>query len=75
MDGLIIIRSITLSNHIARHGNLRESWQDYHWALRGVAEITLSHLRKEDGYKRASVAQRKKRAATRLAFREHRRQS
>jgi hypothetical protein len=51
MDGLMLIRSVTLSNHIARTGLPGGVVASYFRALWGVAEITLSHLRKIKGYK------------------------
>jgi len=53
---------------VQRHDKLRESWQDYHQALRGVAEIMFSLLWKEDAYKRASIARRKKSNIDKISF-------
>jgi hypothetical protein len=50
MDGLILIRSVMLSNHIARTRLPEGVMASCHWVLRGEAEITLSHLRKSEGY-------------------------
>jgi len=50
MDGLIHIRSVTLSNHIARMRLTEGIVASYHRALKGVATIALSHLRKSEGY-------------------------
>jgi len=50
MDGVIDIRSIKLSNHIAGTRLLRVLWQVITGRQVGVAEIALSHLRKNNGY-------------------------
>jgi len=55
MDGLILIRSIILSNHIARMRLPGGVMATYHRALRGVAKIALSHLRKNRGYKEPAL--------------------
>jgi hypothetical protein len=51
MDGLILIRSIMLSNHVARKQLPEGVMASDHRALRGMAEVALSHLRKSEGYK------------------------
>jgi hypothetical protein len=38
------------SNHIARTRLPEGVMASCHWVLRGEAEITLSHLRKSEGY-------------------------
>jgi hypothetical protein len=71
MDGLIVIRSITLSNLIAET-RLPEGVvaKVVTWALRSVAEITLSHLRKKDGYKEPALVEGiRGSSANSLAFR------
>jgi len=55
MDGLILIRSITLSNHIAGTQFPEGVVARYHWTLRGVAAISLSPLRKGTGYKEPAL--------------------
>jgi len=58
MDGLIHIRSITLSNHIARTQLPEGVVASYHRALKGVAAIALLHLRKSEGYKGPALVER-----------------
>jgi hypothetical protein len=55
MDGLIVIRSVTLSNHIARARRCEGVVASYSRALRGIAEIELFHLRKGKGYKEPAL--------------------
>jgi len=55
MDGLILIRSVTLSNHIARTQLPEGVVASYHRALKGVAVIALSHLRRSEGYKEPAL--------------------
>jgi len=50
MDALIVIRSVMLSNHVARMRLPGGVVASYYRALRGVAGIALSHLRKNEGY-------------------------
>jgi len=76
MDGLIIIRSLTLSNHIAETRLPEGVVASYHQAQRGVAEIVLSHIRKHGGYKEPALVEGMIGASsTRLTFREHQRRS
>jgi hypothetical protein len=51
MDGLIDIRSVMLSNHIAGCDYLRVMGQVIIRRKECVAGITLSHLTKSNGYK------------------------
>jgi hypothetical protein len=51
MDGQIVIWSVTVSNQVARTRLLEGVVASYHPALRGMAEITLTHLRMSMGYK------------------------
>jgi len=46
MDGLIVVRSVMLSNHIAETQIPEGVVVSYYRAQGGVAEITLSHRRK-----------------------------
>jgi hypothetical protein len=57
MDGLILIRSVTLPNHIARTQLHKGVMASYDWALRGVAGITLSYLRTSEGYKGPAIVE------------------
>jgi hypothetical protein len=57
MDGLIVIRSLMHSNLIAEMLLPEGVVASYHRALRGVAEITLSHLRKNRGHKEPVVVE------------------
>jgi hypothetical protein len=76
MDGLILIRSVTLSNHIARTQQPEGVVASYHRALWGVAEIALSHLRKSESYKQPALVEGiEERSSTRLAFQEYQRRS
>ena len=52
MDGLILIWSVTLSNHIAKRRWPEGIEASYRRALRDVAQIMLSHLRPNEGYKK-----------------------
>jgi hypothetical protein len=76
MDGLILIRSVMLSNHVARTRLPEGVMASYHWALRGIAKIALSHLRKSEVYNEPALVRGISGARyTRLAFREHQRRS
>jgi len=55
MDGLIVSRSVTLSNHIAVTQLPEGVVASYYRALMGVAAIALSHLRKSEGYKEPAL--------------------
>ena len=57
MDGLILIRSVTLSNHVARTRLPDGVVASYHRALGGAGEIVLSHLRRNEGYKEPAVVE------------------
>jgi len=48
MDGLIVIRSVTLSNHIAETQLPEGVVVSYYQAQGSVAEITLSHQGKRE---------------------------
>jgi hypothetical protein len=50
-------------------------WEVITRAQSGMAEITVSHLRKNEGYKEPGLVEGFEESATRLAFREHQRQS
>jgi hypothetical protein len=58
MDGLIVIRSVMLSNHIAKT-QLPEGVvaKVITRVLRSMAKIMLSHLKKNDGYKEPVLAE------------------
>jgi hypothetical protein len=72
MDGLILIRSSTRSNQVARMQTPEGVVVSYHRALRRMAEIMLSHLRNNEGYKEpASVEGIGRASSIRLAFRKH----
>jgi hypothetical protein len=51
MDGLIVINSVMLSNHIAGCDYRRVMGQAIIRRKERVAEIMVSHLRKSNGYK------------------------
>jgi len=57
MDGLILIRSVLLSNHVARTQLPEGVVASYHRALRVMAKIALSHLRKSEGYKEPALVE------------------
>jgi hypothetical protein len=57
MDGLIHIRSVTLSNQIERTRLPEGVVASHHQALRSMAEIMLSHLRKNEGYKKPALVE------------------
>jgi hypothetical protein len=70
MDSMILIRSVTLSNNVTRTRTPEGVVASHHGALRSVAEITLSHQNKNEGYKMpASDEGIGGASSTRLAFR------
>jgi hypothetical protein len=76
MDGLILVRSVMLSNHVARTRLPEGIMASFHRALRGMAEIALSHLRRGEVYNEPALVRGIRGARfTRLAFREHQRRS
>jgi len=76
MDDLILVRSVMLSNHIARARLPEGILASYHRVLRGMAEIALSHLRKSEVYNEPALVRGIRGARfARLAFREHQRRS
>jgi hypothetical protein len=50
MDGVIVIRNVMISNHSAGRDYLRVAGQVIIGRKNCVAEITLSHLKKSNGY-------------------------
>jgi hypothetical protein len=57
MDGLILIRRVTIPKHVAMTRLPEGVMASYHRALRCVAEITLSQLRKNEGYKEPALVE------------------
>jgi hypothetical protein len=68
MDGLIVIRSVTLSNYIAKTRRPEGVMISYCQALRGVVEITLSHLGKNEGNKEPALVEGMRRSIHMISF-------